>query len=252
MYLLPMQTLLVNTANLIIKGCNRYYNLLRIAKPFKNILQSRQNKWHEELSLNYGTDFWDKTYQALPFIKYDNRLKWLQFQIVRNCLFTNYRVNKFKPYVSPLCTYCQVENEIISHLYFLCPKTFAFLNQARDFFQEFGVTIILNLNTILFGNKEEKFDSLDNQVILWLKSFIWSNKFKNSHLSISIFKEMFKNRLQEVKEMSNYSQKCKNIFECWVPIGEIQMRRLPAPPITSFAVSHLRLSVFSADIFYYN
>ena len=46
--LFPMQTLLVNIANLTLKGCKRYYDLLRIAKPYKNILQSRQNKWHEE------------------------------------------------------------------------------------------------------------------------------------------------------------------------------------------------------------
>ena len=216
--LYPMQTLLVNTANLTTKGCNRYYNLLRIAKPSKNTLLIRQTKWHEELGLNYSTDFWGKTYQALPLIKYDNRLKWLQFQIVRNCLFTNYRVSKFKPDISPLCSYCKVENEIISHLYFLCPVTFTFLKQAQAYFQELGVSITLNISTILFGNKTEKFNSLDNQIILWLKSFIWSNKFKHSHLSITVFKEVFKNRLQEVKEITNFYQNCSKIFECWAPI----------------------------------
>ena len=41
------------------------------------------------------------------------------------------------------------------------------------------------------------------------------------------------------------------MFKWKIPIiGEIQMRRLPTAPITSFAVIHLRLSVFSATIFF--
>ena len=216
--LLPMQTLLVNIANITTKGCNQYYGLLRKAKAVKNVLQSRQDKWHEELGHIYSTQFWRTTYQALPFIRYDNRLKWLQFQIVRKCLFTNFRVNKFKTHISPLCTYCRVENETISHLFFLCPITLTFLNQARDFFEELGVKINLDLSTIIFGNKEEKYDSVDNQIILWLKAFVWSNKFKNSHLSMSIFKTVFMNRLHEVKELAQFYENCKDIFKCWTLI----------------------------------
>ena len=55
--LLPMQTLLVNIANITTKGCNQYYGLLQKAKSVKNVLQSRQDKWHEELGHIYCTKF---------------------------------------------------------------------------------------------------------------------------------------------------------------------------------------------------
>ena len=181
-------------------------------------MQRRESKWHEELGTTFSTNFWTKTYQSLLSIKNDNRLKWLQFQIVRNCQYTNVRVNKFKPQISPLCTYCKTETEVISHLYFRCPITFAFLRQTKEYFQELGVTIILNEHNILFGNKNETPESIDNQILLWIKSFIWANKFKNSFLSLSVFLEVFKQRLREVKEMSDIDARSYKHFVKWIPI----------------------------------
>ena len=53
-------------------------------------------------------------------------MKYVHFQINRNSLFTNYKVNKFKPNVSPGCTLCELEEvndpppELISHLFYEC------------------------------------------------------------------------------------------------------------------------------------
>ena len=41
-------------------------------------------------------------------------MKFLQYQINRNSLFTNYRVNKFKSHKSPNCTLCQNEEVTLS------------------------------------------------------------------------------------------------------------------------------------------
>ena len=92
------------------------------------MVRVREEKWHHELQCTYGVDFWTKTYSLVANLKYDNKMKWLQFQINRNSLFTNYRVNKFKPNISPLCSLCLAnENfprfELISHLFYDCDYT---------------------------------------------------------------------------------------------------------------------------------
>ena len=51
-------------------------------------------------------DFWRNSWYLVANLKYENKIKWLQYNIVRHSLKTNYIVNHFKPTVSPLCYYC--------------------------------------------------------------------------------------------------------------------------------------------------
>ena len=149
----------------------------------------------------FSIPFWNKTYRYVASIKNDNRVKWMQYQIVRNCQYTNYRVNKFKRYVSPLCSYCKVEIELISHLYFKCPIVLNFWKEVKSFMSSAGVELSLSENSVLFGDKKKRPNSIVNLCILWTKHFIWANKFKNTHLSQLGFKAILGNRLKEFKEL---------------------------------------------------
>ena len=54
----PFQPFLVNLALSTKSGCSRYYQLLRKAKEFnKNMLDGRQEKWHDELGNNLSVEF---------------------------------------------------------------------------------------------------------------------------------------------------------------------------------------------------
>ena len=75
-------------------------------KNLSSTQSEREFKWHTELQATFGTDFWGKTYSLTAGIQNENKIKWLQYQIVRNSLFTNYKVNKIKPHISPFCTFC--------------------------------------------------------------------------------------------------------------------------------------------------
>ena len=212
---LPFQPLLVNIATQSSKGCNIYYRLLRKGKNSRKTLESRESKWHQELGRICSVPFWNKTYQYWAGIKNDNRIKWMQYQIVRNFQFTNYRVHKFKPHVSPLCSYCNEAEERISHLYYRCQVVLNFWKAVKLYLSDLGYSISLSEHSILFGDKKETPHSMLNIIILWVKHYIWTTKFKNTHPSLNNFKIVFRKRLQDLKELCDTYEEFKHNFSRW-------------------------------------
>ena len=203
----PIQPLLVNIAFQTKKGCSAYYKPLRVIKNSKISQAGKENKWHREIGKTYSVDFWNKAYFYTSSIKYDNKLKWMQYQIVRNCQYTNLRVNKFKPYISPLCSFCAECDETISHLYFGCRISKDFWHSLAQFLANSNILVPIHEATILFGFHNEDPNSVSNTIILWAKSYIWNVKFKNVHPSLDAFKSILKQRLVELKELFEFNEK---------------------------------------------
>ena len=100
-------------------------------------------------------------------------MKWLQFQINRNCLFTNYRVNKFKPYIAPYCTYCsplgQSNLELVSHLFWECDLALKLWQEVRNWLIKFDINLPLDRKRLLFGIHTESSNSILDFIILATK-----------------------------------------------------------------------------------
>ena len=143
---LPQQPLLVNIATLTKKGCRPYYRMLNKKKNLANALVERELKWHNELGKTFGVQFWNNCYAFTSSIKNDNKIKWQQYQIVRNCQFTNKRVHKFKNNVSPLCTYCGLVEETISHLYFDCSLVSNFWQELHGWLGSLNINFLISIN----------------------------------------------------------------------------------------------------------
>ena len=131
----------------------------------------------------------------------------MQFQIVRNSQFTNSRVNKFKPSVSPLCSYCGTDVENISHLYFVCALVKTFWFDIQGWLNQLSVIFPLNINYILFGYEKEPSSSRINLIILIAKRYIWTNKFNSTPLSLIAFQNLLKSKLSELKDCYEYVEK---------------------------------------------
>ena len=217
---LPLQPLIVNIATLTRKGCSSYYKLIRKKQQLTRTQAARENKWHVELNKTYGVPFWNNLYSFTANIKNDNKIKWMQYQIIRNCQFSNYRVNKFKPSISPLCSYCKNFDEKLSHLYFQCSKVKEFWDKVGDLFSCFSVMIPLNMSTILFGYSKESSHSMINIIILVAKRYIWINKFNETPLSLDVFKKHFKKKLTEIKDMFEHKNEQEK-FDEWQPIYDV-------------------------------
>ena len=82
--LLPHRPLLIEIANMTTKGSTYFHKLLRIIKDSKKNMNGRENRWHNELGCVLSTECWIGSYQLTAGIKYENKLKWLQFEINRN------------------------------------------------------------------------------------------------------------------------------------------------------------------------
>ena len=113
----PYRPLLIDIALSVKSGCSYYYKLLRKSKNLSNNMVLREQKWHTELNTIISFTFWEKARNLCASIKYENPLKWLQFQIIRNYLQTNFVVSHFLQGVNPECQYCLISNETISHIF---------------------------------------------------------------------------------------------------------------------------------------
>ena len=211
---LPCRPLLIQTANLSQKGCNLYTKLLNKREASKVSLENRENRWHTELNVTFGVDFWSKIYTKNAEIKYENKLKWLQFQINRNSLFTNVKVNKFKQHISPLCSLCGENPEQISHLFYHCSRATQLLKSLQEWLASFNVDFQFNVTQILFLKLDEHPLSITNFTILCFKYFIWKVKFSNGEVILPLFLQFFFSKLKDLKEAMIYRNRMYD-FDRW-------------------------------------
>ena len=227
---LPSQPLLIGLLNLTKKGCSAYYKILKKRSNLGRTLTASENKWHMELGCTFGPVFWNKSYSLNASIKNDNKLKWLQFQINRNSLFTNYRVSRFKNNVSPLCSFCShldgaAHSELVSHLFFECDFALNLWQEVRGWLATFQISLELNRNKLLFGVHDLSSNSVQNVIILCVKYYIWKSKFQSKDLNLSGFQSFLTVKLDDLKNACLYEEK-ENKFEKWLIIFEF-LERLP-------------------------
>ena len=202
---LPSQPLLISIANSTKKGCNRYYRLLRKRITLQTNMSARQDKWHTELGCIMGADFWNAAYKLNSEIMFDNKSKWLQYQITRNSLYTNYKVNKFNNQISPYCNFCTKENtvvksiELVSHLFVQCAEVKRLWEEVITWLGSLGVILAFDTKILLFGYHEQPFDSVLNFIILCVKSFIWKSKHAEQNLNCIAFKKYLYFKLFDLK-----------------------------------------------------
>ena len=215
----PLQPLLINIANITKSGCNRYYRMLVKNNALESTAQLRERKWNLELGRSYGVHIWNSIYVLCSKIRNENKSKWLQYQINRRSLFTNHRVNKFKPHISPHCSYCQNSDELVSHLFFNCNFTLDFWTKIKQWLQTFQINIPLDIKTMLFGDLGKTSETIiSNYVILAAKHYIWRTKFQdNPVLNFNCFKNFFKYKLEDLKNAHAYEGK-SFLFDQWLII----------------------------------
>ena len=181
----------------------------------ENIIGKRDEKWHLELQTVLSVNFWDKTRHLNSTINFDNPGKWLQYQINRNSLQTNYIVSHFIRNVSPLCHYCGLENEKISHLYWFCRYVGMFLNETFHYICSTGTDYEPSKLESLFGVPSESFEHPKNLLSLLIKKYIWKTKFKNAILNIAGFKNYLKTNLNELKIIYDIKEEAVKFNE-WI------------------------------------
>lgn len=135
-------------------------------------------------------------------------------------LYTNSRVHKFNPQVSPLCTFCTQCPENIFHLFYGCNNVFGLIQSIRQWLATIGFNLDISKLKILFGKLDERPTSINNFILLSVKYFIWKCRLSSSVLSLEIFKKYLFSKLKDLKEALEYCDKIvnfqqwNNIFDC--------------------------------------
>ena len=213
----PSIPTLINIALSTKKGCGAYYKILSRKRCVENKIAIRDEKWHIELQSVYSLIYWEKIRALNATIDIDNPCKWLQYQIIRNSLQTNYIVSHFIRNKSPLCQYCTLSNEKISHLYWFCSYVKNFLTNAFQYITNTGLIYAPTKLEFLFGVTNETFDHPINYLSLLIKKYIWKIKFKNAILNIVGLKNHLKLYLRDLKNIYEKKEKASK-FIAWIPL----------------------------------
>ena len=179
-------------------------------------MSDRENKWHQELGQVYSKEFWNKSYKLTSEILYDNKIKWLQFQICRNSVYTNYKINKFNSQVPSFCTFCLHKDpnsqnfELVSHLFVQCEVVQSLWSGVRHWVESLGIILPLDTTSLLFGFHEQPITSITNYVILTIKFYIWVSRIKDQNLFLTAYQFYLYHRLDELKNAFIYDKKDHN------------------------------------------
>ena len=225
----PSQPLIIAIANSVQKGCNKYYYYIRRRFNMTSTINEREEKWHEELGYTLGVRFWNKTYKLTSDIKNDNYMKWIQFQINRKSLYTNYILNKFQATIPPSCTFCvrsgssNPKLELISELFFDCIPVNLFWGDIRDWLLTLNIDLTISKNSILFGNHDHESMSVPNYVVLCGKCYIWHSRVNNQDISLINFQYFLFYKLDDMRNAYiHYDKECS--FDQWKVIYDCLLR----------------------------
>ena len=207
---------MIDIVTAVDKGCSMFYKTLTLKPSLNNKMYAREQKWHTELGKVFSVNFWDSTRALCAKIDFDNQLKWLQYQIVRNSLQTNYIVSHFNPSVSKQCSYCHNidSQEIVSHLFWLCPYVNGFIEDVINFLSNQGLEYFPTKEQFLFGFSNQQNYDPSNFVSLVLKKYIWKSKFRSANLSLVGFISLLKVYLCDLKYFFSFKN-MPELFNEW-------------------------------------
>ena len=97
---------------------------------------------------------WNKIY-SLPFqVALDTYTRDFQYKILNRILFTDSKLFKLKLVESPLCSFCDKNEETLEHLFVFCEHSKAFWKEISSWLHECGIETLPDLTdqiNIMFG-----------------------------------------------------------------------------------------------------
>ena len=107
----------------------------------------------------------------------------------------------------------------------------------KDWLGPFNIELELNRTKLLFGVHTENSLSIKNYIILTVKYYIWRTKFQNTALSLKMYQDFLKDKLDDLKNACFFEGR-EIYFEPWLVIYTclericIGTRVAPPPPPT--------------------
>ena len=134
---------------------------------------------------------WNKIY-SLPFqVALDTYTRDFQYKMLNRILFTNSKLFKLKLVESPLCSFCDKNEETLEHLFVFCEHSKAFWKEISSWLHECGIETLPDLTdqiNIMFGLFDvDNHFMLLNHIMLIAKQTIFLCRQKSISPSFIIF-----------------------------------------------------------------
>ena len=202
------------------KGCRLFYEVLKSKDWSVCSTSDSESKWHQELDTNLSVTFWDKIWKMQKNAICSNKMKWINLQILRFILPTNYSVSKFKPNQDPGCSFCPNHLEKLPNLVWSCPVVREFWEMVGNILKVYFPDFRLGRKEAIFGDSESNGDSVINTMILLGKQFIWTQKFGSKNLNELHYILFMQKELEQLVKIMQFKNRIETFCNDWVQILE--------------------------------
>ena len=139
-----------------------------------NNIKPTSQTYFENLFSNFKPD-WKSIYLLPRRVTLDTNLRMFQYKLLNNVLYLNNMLFRFKKVDSPLCSYCNEEEETPLHLFHSCLKTKQLWNKLRQYFSKFiNIPHSTPQSSILGIFDNNQHSELINHLLLIFEFYIYS------------------------------------------------------------------------------
>ncbi|XP_046573121.1 uncharacterized protein LOC124281137 [Haliotis rubra] len=176
---------------------------------------SGQGKWEKEFDKEYTESEQEGIYLMSKRCTQSVNLKWFQFKLVHNILFTNTNLHKTGYVDSPMCTLCEAEPETVIHLLSECEHSKRIWSHLSAWLNTVAAGRICFTNEKIILGFEGKHNNPLNVISIIPKQNIYNCSKKEIKPCFKHVKKEILNYYEATK--INYFQNCQfsNFFSFW-------------------------------------
>ena len=200
------------------KGCRIFYKALKAREWEENGTLESEERWQTELDTRFSVIFWDRIWNLSKYFLCSNKMKWINLQILRYILPTNYTVNKYKESQDPRCSFCTNHDERLSTLVWSCLVVREFWTMVGNIISNYFPQFHLGRKEAIFGDYNTRGDSIINTMILLAKQFIWNQKFGSKSLGEVDYILFMIKELSFLKNTMKFKGKYAEFYTEWFKI----------------------------------
>ena len=159
---------------------------------------------------------WKDIYTLPDKVTINANLRSFQYKILNNILYLNKNLHTSGLSNTQLCSFCKMEEETISHLFYYCIHIQDIWDQVQIYFPDCFHFSKLTLQTTIFGFHNIDNDNflIQNDILLFFKLYIYNARKRV--LSFNNFlNEVSKIKNLEKRVAGNNQNKCKRFRKKW-------------------------------------
>ena len=133
-----------------------------------------------------------------------NKHIWMQIQINKHLLPTNYSVSQYDGRTSPACSFCSAHFEKLHFLFWRCGVVEEFWCMISNLIVNFFPDFKLGHKEAIFGESKSLGSSPTNTILVIARYYIWRQKFLGKTLDEVDFILYAQSQLQTIYECQKY------------------------------------------------